>query len=400
MLYFLLYQNNIKISENNLKLVIRNTEQVFDPILSFSIRNYLNNSKKLICDYSQQWDTFKKYTNPYEFIHTTIPNYNVSISKIKPVSRSYFKMIEICRTFNLLYNEYKYINTFHLAEGPGGFIEAMAHLRNNKNDTYYGMTLIDNSNHSIPGWKKIDNFIKKYPNVVLETGDTGNGDLFDEKNFIYCKNKYGNTMHLVTADGGFDFSANYNEQENLAFRLIFTQIAYALILQKYNGTFILKIYDVFHRTTVEMLYFLNSFYKQVYITKPNTSRYANSEKYIVCKFFKFNNIEHISKKIFNILKLLNNIDFNKYNIHSMLDINLSLYHNTQLEEINSILGKQQIENILNTIKLISYKERKSDKLENIKTQNIQKCINWCINNNVPYNNNLETTNIFLNRRNH
>ena len=84
----------------------------------------------------------------------------------------------------------------------------------------------------------------------------------------------------------------------------------------------------------------------------------------------------------------------------MLDINISLYHNTQLEEINSILGKQQIENILNTIKLISYKERKKDKLENIKTQNIQKCINWCINNNVPYNNNLETTNIFLNRRNH
>ena len=115
----------------------------------------------------------------YEFIHTTIPNYNISISKIKPVSRSYFKMIEICRTFNLLYNDYKYINTFHLAEGPGGFIEAMAHLRNNRNDTYYGMTLIDNSNHSIPGWKKTDNFIKKYPNVVLEKGATGNGDLFD-----------------------------------------------------------------------------------------------------------------------------------------------------------------------------------------------------------------------------
>ena len=49
--------------------------------------------------------------------------------------------------------------------------------------------------------------------IVLEKGETGNGDLFDEKNFIYCKNKYGNTMHLVTADGGFDFSANYNEQE-------------------------------------------------------------------------------------------------------------------------------------------------------------------------------------------
>ena len=109
------------------------------------------------------------------------------------------------------------ISTFHLAEGPGGFIEALSYLRFNTKDTYYGMTLIDNSNHSIPGWKKTENFIKKYPNVVLETGHTGNGDLFDENNFIYCKNKYGNSMHLVTADGGFDFSANYfiNDTENL-----------------------------------------------------------------------------------------------------------------------------------------------------------------------------------------
>ncbi len=398
MLYFLLHQNNIKITQNNLKLDLRNNADDIKPIISFSVMNYLNNSKQLICDYSHQWDTFKRYTNPYEFIHSIIPNYNSSISKIKPVSRSYFKMIEICKSFNLLQDNPNFLSSFHLAEGPGGFIEAIAHLRNNANDTYYGMTLIDTNNHSVPGWKKAENFIKKYPNVVLEKGVSNDGNLFNQENFLYCKNKYGNQMNLVTADGGFDFSINYNEQENLAFRLIFTQIAYALILQKFNGSFILKIYDIFHKTTVEMLYLLNSFYQQVYITKPNTSRYANSEKYIVCKFFKFHNVEHISKKLYNILKLLNNVDFNTYKIFSILDINLSLYHNTQLEEINAILGKQQIENILNTIKLVSYKERKNDKLENIKNQNIQKCINWCVNNNVPYNTNFETTNIFLSRK--
>ena len=66
MLYFLLYQNNIRISENDLKLVVRDIQEDYKPVISFSIRNYLNNTKQLICEYSQQWDAFKKYTNPYD----------------------------------------------------------------------------------------------------------------------------------------------------------------------------------------------------------------------------------------------------------------------------------------------------------------------------------------------
>ena len=48
------------------------------------------------------------------------------------------------------------INSFHLAEGPGGFIEAMTHLRQQfKNDKYYGMTLINENCNIIPVWKKV-----------------------------------------------------------------------------------------------------------------------------------------------------------------------------------------------------------------------------------------------------
>ena len=50
-------------------------------------------------------------------------------------------------------------------------------------------------------------------------------------------------MDIITGDGGFDFSIDYNKQEILAVRLIFTQIVYALHLQKKGGTFILKIFD-------------------------------------------------------------------------------------------------------------------------------------------------------------
>ena len=72
--------------------------------------------------------------------------------------------------------------TFHLAEGPGGFIEALANHRDNKNDIYHGMTLISEGNHSIPGWFKSNKLIEKY-NIIIEGGLNGKGDLW--KPIIY-----------------------------------------------------------------------------------------------------------------------------------------------------------------------------------------------------------------------
>jgi len=51
---------------------------------------------------------------------------------------------------------------FHLAEGPGGFIEAIANIRKNPNDKYIGMTILDDANDwNIPAWKKSDLFFKE-----------------------------------------------------------------------------------------------------------------------------------------------------------------------------------------------------------------------------------------------
>ena len=81
-------------------------------------------------------------TNPYEYIHTNVPNSKSSICKLNPLSRSFYKMIELINTLNLFDNNSETIKSFHLAEGPGGFIEALSYIRKNPNDTYYGMTLM------------------------------------------------------------------------------------------------------------------------------------------------------------------------------------------------------------------------------------------------------------------
>ena len=50
-------------------------------------------------------------------------------------------------------------------------------------------------------------------------------------------------MEIITADGGFDFSEDFNKQEINITQLLFAQIAYAIIMQKRNGVFILKIFE-------------------------------------------------------------------------------------------------------------------------------------------------------------
>ena len=317
-----------------------------DIILCYSLHNYLHMLKHSIDEYYEYWDIIKKITNPYEYIHTIVPNHKCSLCKHKPLSRSFFKMIEIIDTFSFL-NESTNIQSYHLAEGPGGFIEAFNYKRNNKQDIYYGMTLISD-NVNIPSWKKAAQLLSNNKNIKLEYGASKNGDLFLKENLLYCYKKYFRSMDYITADGGFDFSHDFNNQEDISFKLILSQIFFALIMQKQGGNFILKIFDVFKIKTIEVIYLLCNMYENVFIFKPNTSRCANSEKYIICRNFKNNNKKIITNIIENFDLLINKVD----TIYSLFNIQLNQLFITKLQEINSIYGQQQLENIKNTINLI------------------------------------------------
>ena len=383
MSYFLLPQVNNKLIPSNLEIIIGESKN----IISKSLYSYLNDMKGQICNYSSQWDIYKKYTNSYEYIHTIIPFTKQSVCKLKPLSRSFYKLIEIYNLLELEFNSNN-IKTFHLAEGPGGFIEAIEQLRSNKKDIYYGMTLIDD-NDNIPGWKKSKYFLSKHNNIIIEKGRDNKGDLLNVDNLWYCYNKYKNTMDFVTGDGGFDFSVDFNKQETISTKLIFCQICYAIAIQKQGGTFILKIFDVFTEATIDILYLLSILYYKVHIIKPYTSRTANSERYIVCKDFKFNNTYEIIKKISTLFPLLNS----DLKIKRFLNIDIPHIYINKIEDINAIIGQQQLENILGTLYLLD--NNKIDKIESTRKNNIQKCIQWCIKNKLPYNKNVHHLNVFL-----
>ena len=359
-----------------------------DILINKTLYKYLSFIKEQIDCRLEQWDKFKKCTNPYEYIHSVIPNTKQAISTLKPISRSFFKMIEICHSMGILELLPPVCTSFHLAEGPGGFIEALAYLRKNTQDTYYGMTLIDEVNQNVPGWRKSKYFLQNNPNVIIETGSEGNGDLTKPENLRYCYEKYNGKMDIITGDGGFDFSFQYPQQEQISTKLIACQIGFAIAMQKVGGTFILKVYDTFTRFSLDLLYLLANLYDQVSIIKPNTSRFANSEKYIVCKGFRNSNTLDIVKQFYKILQQPEPIS------GALFDFELPYLFTNKIEEFNAIVGQQQIDTIVSTIYLID-NNNKYDKIEHMKKKNIQKCIGWCQKYAIPYNITVQSNNLFM-----
>lgn len=368
------------------------------PYVSKTLYSYVRSIKCEIDNCQLEWDKYKKYMNPYEYIHTPVSRSLYSVCNLTPLSRSYYKMIEISHILSIADELPDSANTFHLAEGPGGFIEAIADMRKDSNgnynskDTYYGMTLVNENDLSIPGWRKTGDFIKKCPNFVIEQGSDGSGDLTNIHNLMYCYEKYGNSMDLITGDGGFDFSVDFNNQEIASSKLLFCQIAFAIAMQKKGGCFIIKFFDTFTKLSSEMIYLLTIIYENVYVIKPCSSRQANSEKYIVCKKFRL----HDSRPLLNkIITAFHDINRNDYLIQ-ILTINIPYILSSKIEECNAICGQQQIECIAGTLNLMD--NNKYDKLETLKKNNVQKCKQWCQKYKLPYHKNIITNNIFLQQK--
>ena len=99
-----------------------------------------------------------------------------------------------------------------------------------------------------------------------------------------------------------------------------------------------------------MLYLLSNYYEKVYITKPLTSRPANSEKYIICKNFK--GIPKFKLKLFyNYIQKWDTIKINS--LLSFLGVPTKFIE--KINYYNNILINNQIKHINNTIYLIETK---------------------------------------------
>jgi 23S rRNA U2552 (ribose-2'-O)-methylase RlmE/FtsJ len=303
------------------------------------------------------------------------------------INRSFYKLWEIYILFSDIINTKKAINTAHIAEGPGSFIQATSLYRKKfckkyyKDDKYFGITIHDEINDFNELFIKqhnkiVDNItIHKTHNITndkikinKDNGDITN--LITINNFYNTiKSKNVSKIDLITADGGFEWK-NENTQEQELYSLLISEIIIALKIQKNGGNFICKIYELFTNITMKLLCILSQLYSNIYIIKPFTSRLSNSEKYIVCCGFNEKKIEQYVQKLENILTMINNNPnlflceiFPEFNLsekftESIIDVNV-LLSNLQYKKINQIItfindnnfhGKQYVE----------YKEKQID----------------------------------------
>lgn len=298
-----------------------------ETIVFLELLTKLNKTKHLIDKDPHKWNYCKKSINNYEYIYTSsFSKKNICFKK--PISRSYFKILEIIKRFNID-NIY---NVDCIAEAPGGFVEYFNELGCSIN----AISLISKDT-SIPHW---NNNIIKNKNINILSGLDNTGDIYKLLNILhYVKNSGKNKRDIVTGDGGFDYTTNFNHQELDSYPLIYSEILMGLLLLKRGGVFICKIFDIMYLKTIKLLYILRINFEKIYFVKPSMSRDTNSEKYIVCIDYKGYNYKIVNMMI--------------HNFQGELDIKVPKKFISLIGDFNEIYTQKQISEIKKGISLMN-----------------------------------------------
>ena len=313
---FIFKLNNIDISSINPEVI--KSSNINQPLFSLGFHSFIHRTKNAM-SITEKLETKNKFyyvVNPFEhnindhdkdIAHQS----EIFLDNPKILSRAFYKMWEILYLFDIASITKEGMTMVGLAEGPGSFIQAFVEFREKyfepSKDTVYTLTLNSDTTTNI-NKDMVESINKRYDNMIsiMKTTKTGNktggakenketkklttnGDLTKLSTIEYLKANVKKKADLITADGGFEWkNENYQEQE--AYSLILGEIISAISIQAKGGSFVLKVFETFTINTIKLIYVLASFYEECYVYKPFFSRATNSEKYIICKGFKHDNI--------------------------------------------------------------------------------------------------------------
>jgi hypothetical protein len=367
------------IPKNNFNIVINPVikTEIISPFISYSLIYFLNNIYTQLLNIDELTITendnnryagettieyINRIVNPFEFIHTNVPGSCLSVSKVKPSSNIFFELMEVFQVCNItdILSLKKQINIAHLTSNNSSTIDLLNMLREDNDDSIIDLefdyqkiydTFIDQ-----PLLMKVDLFIFEFKEI----------DYTDTKQYI--KN-----MILVL---------------------------YIIVSNQSNsGTSIIKIDNIFYKSIVDILFIFSAIFEKVFLIKPSISKITKGERFIICKNMNIDAVSHTKLlqqlnthlKMTLIDKSLDN------NIHSIIDNDIPYYFSNKIEESNVVIGQQQLEAYDQIINIFKNKN-KDEKIETLKRNHIQKCIQWCEKNQIPHNKFVERVNIFLNAK--
>ena len=377
MTYYLLPKTNhfisIKMNIENEPLTIYTSHSLFyfyHKISEQFIRLFLKQEKREIEkekenekeNEKEKIENISKIFHPYEYIFKKMPNSKFSVSKLKNQEENFYDFYEIVKTVYLFEDFYKK-NMIILNIGPNS--ESINHCielsRNNSNDEII----------TYPSFH-FNSFIKE---KEIESAQIQNNKKYDFIFYELEKENYYNTNEYIAG--------------------LIKMVIVLLKTQKQNGCCVIKIKDVFFKPVLDIIYLLTSFYEKTYIIKPMANDSTTFYKYIVCKnyvedslFFSFDHQrqQYCEKLVYYLNKFQEYQEKNKdlpIYISSILDFELPCYFISKINDINIIIGQQQLDT-LNQI-ILFLKNKNKEKMNQMIKTHIYKSVKWCEKFKIPYN---------------
>ncbi|XP_014206448.1 cap-specific mRNA (nucleoside-2'-O-)-methyltransferase 1 [Copidosoma floridanum] len=293
-------------------------------------------------------------------------------------NRAAVKMANIDKACNLMFTNPLNLQPDELlyfadvCAGPGGFSEYVL-WRKKWRAKGFGFTLKSENDFKLHEFQAgpCETFHPYY-------GVDDTGDVYQPKNQIALRdlimsqtNERG--VHFMMADGGFSVEGQENIQEILSKQLYLCQCLVALMIVRTGGHFVTKVFDLFTPFSAGLVYILYRCFNQISIFKPNTSRPANSERYLICQG-KRPNIDFITNYLFRANEKL--LKGNKNNDILELVPSQKLFEDERffnyLKESNEELGRRQIVGLK---KIAHYTEHK-DLFESRQKMFREKCLKY------------------------
>jgi 23S rRNA U2552 (ribose-2'-O)-methylase RlmE/FtsJ len=322
----------------NIEPIYSDEININEETLGYS-EEYINVKNKIDLVNINTWNKIRRYTNNYEF------PLKRRDSEEDPISRAFFKMWEILHEYKLIKRDFQG-EVLSIAEAPGGFVQAISkYIRPSGPYNIYTMSLMEKKDY-IP---KYHHRILEDKNINILEGVNKDGDIYNIDNIESIRKSMKGKSELITGDGGFNEDNKYNIKEQLHNKLFLSEIIIAVTNQKFDGKFVIKFFDTYTKYSLDLLYILLFFYKEVNIYKPLTSRPTNSEKYIICS--GFGKITNQHKKI--ICKLKKTLPLINEKTYRILNISIPEEIIERVKSDNIRLTRSQINCINKNIDIIN-----------------------------------------------
>jgi hypothetical protein len=339
-------------SLDQMDMVLEKRNQTWNSLkkINESLQIHIQSLSKFIYKFTHLWNFYSTYNSLYHFVQSDeMRNYNILMKHVIYMQdKMYFACIDIYYELDLFsYFKQNPIKTMYIGEGKGGFLYALEHVKNIKDDSFIILTDeafemdIQDISYSFHIYDDIYNTEYMYQKMI----------------------EMKNSQDLIIIQKDYD-PKQYVKQ-------LFKNICFAIATQCYNGMLIFKINDIYDFCIVEMLYFLSLFYHQVHIYKPKIMEQHTNMKYIICTNFLYHNSDFVRDKCIHMMR---KCDTYTTPIISILKTIIPKHFVDEIITINAIYGQQQMEHMNTTIQWMDSLQKQD--YNPYKKMVSKQCVKW------------------------